>query len=84
MKKTKTNLFFRNIKFRERMLLIYIIGGIIPFLFVMLYINQHRLYSYLNTASNLETLMNQGGTQGMDALEQVLNAKVVKYTILIF
>lgn len=77
-------MFFRNIKFRERMLLIYIIGGIIPFLFVMLYINQHRLYSYLNTASNLETLMNQGGTQGMDALEQVLNAKVVKYTILIF
>lgn len=77
-------MFFRNIKFRERMLLIYIIGGIIPFLFVMLYINQHRLYSYLNTASNLETLMNQGGMQGMDALEQVLNTKVVKYTILIF
>ncbi len=42
---------------------------------------QHRLYNYLNTASNLGTLMNQGGTQAMDALEQALNSKVIKYTI---
>jgi ABC-type sugar transport system, permease component len=42
---------------------------------------QHRLYNYLNVASNLGTLMNQGGTQAQQALEQALNSKVIKYTI---
>ncbi len=42
---------------------------------------QHRLYNYLNVASNLATLMNQGGTQAQQALEQALNSKVIKYTI---
>lgn len=42
---------------------------------------QHRLYNYLNTASNLGTLMSQGSTQAVDQLEQALNSKVIKYTI---
>ena len=42
---------------------------------------QHRLYNYLNTSSNLSTLMSQGGTAAQQAMEQALNAKVIKYTI---
>lgn len=42
---------------------------------------QHRLYNYLNAASNLGTLMNQGSTQALDQLDQALNSKVIKYTI---
>ena len=42
---------------------------------------QHRLYIYLNTSSNLSTLMSQGGTAAQQAMEQALNAKVIKYTI---
>ncbi|MDY3854868.1 MAG: carbohydrate ABC transporter permease [Butyribacter sp.] len=42
---------------------------------------QHRLYVYLNTSSNLAALMSQGGTAAQQAMEQALNAKVIKYTI---
>ena len=42
---------------------------------------QHRLYNYLNTSSNLATLMSQGGTAAQQAMEQALNSKVIKYTI---
>ena len=42
---------------------------------------QHRLYNYLNASSNLATLMSQGGTAAQQAMEQALNAKVIKYTI---
>lgn len=42
---------------------------------------QHRLYNYLNASSNLATLMNQGGTQAQQAMEQALNTKVIKYTV---
>jgi len=42
---------------------------------------QHRLYNYLNASSNLQTLMSQGGTAAQQAMEQALNAKVIKYTI---
>lgn len=42
---------------------------------------QHRLYVYLNTSSNLAALMSQGGTAAQNAMEQALNAKVIKYTI---
>jgi len=57
MKKEKFELirFFRNIKFRERMLLIYIIGGIIPFLFVMLYMNQRSQGIMLEQSSKKQT-----------------------------
>src|SRR5690554_250953 len=37
---------------------------------------QHRLYNYLNNASNLEALMNNSG-----AVQDALNSKVIKYTI---
>lgn len=42
---------------------------------------QHRLYNYLNAASNLQALMNMGSTQAQQAMEQALNSKVIKYTI---
>ena len=42
---------------------------------------QHRLYVYLNTSSNLAALMSQGATAAQQAMEQALNAKVIKYTI---
>lgn len=42
---------------------------------------QHRLYNYLNASSNLAALMSQGGTAAQQAMEQALNAKVIKYTI---
>lgn len=42
---------------------------------------QHRLYVYLNMSSNIAALMNQGGTAAQQAMEQALNAKVIKYTI---
>ncbi len=42
---------------------------------------QHRLYNYLNAASNLGALMSQGGTQAQQAMEAALNSKVIKYTI---
>lgn len=42
---------------------------------------QHRLYVYLNASSNIAALMSQGGTAAQQAMEQALNAKVIKYTI---
>lgn len=46
--------FFKNIRFRERMLLIYIIGGIIPFVFAMLYINHRSQEIMLEQSSNTQ------------------------------
>lgn len=46
-----------------------------------LYTLQHRLYIYLNTASNLGALMQSGGGTATAALEGVSNTKVIKYTI---
>lgn len=56
MKREKFKLvhFLRNIKFRERMLLIYIIGGIIPFIFAMLYINQRSQEIMLDQSSKTQ------------------------------
>lgn len=42
---------------------------------------QHRLYNYLNTSSDIAALMSQGGTETQRAMEDALNAKVIKYTI---
>ena len=46
-----------------------------------LYTLQHRLYIYLNTSSNLSTLMSTGGSAAAAAMQNALNAKVIKYTI---
>ena len=44
---------------------------------------QHKLYTWLNTTSNVGSLMSQGATSGAAAafLESQQNAKVIKYTI---
>ncbi len=43
---------------------------------------QHKLYTYLNAASNLKSMMNSGaGTISGAAAANVLNAKTIKYTI---
>lgn len=41
---------------------------------------QHRLYIYLNQSSNIGAVMNMGGSAAA-AMEQALNAKVIKYTV---
>lgn len=41
MKKSRKRLHLRNIRIRERMLLIYIIGGIVPFIGTSMYISVH-------------------------------------------
>lgn len=46
-----------------------------------LYTLQHRLYIYLNSASNLQATMNQGGSAAAAAFQNALNSKVIKYTI---
>lgn len=47
-----------------------------------LYTLQHRLYIYLNSSSNLGSVMNSGSsTAAAAAMENALNAKVIKYTI---
>lgn len=46
-----------------------------------LYTLQHRLYIYLNQASNLKSLMNSGGAVSEAALKSVLSGKTIKYTI---
>jgi len=46
-----------------------------------LYTLQHRLYIYLNQASNLSALMESGGAVSEAALKSVLSGKVIKYTI---
>lgn len=42
---------------------------------------QHRLYIYLNQSSNIQSVMQSGGSAAISAMEQALNAKVIKYTI---
>ncbi len=42
---------------------------------------QHRLYIYLNQSSNIGAVMSLGGSAAASAMEQALNAKVIKYTI---
>ena len=43
---------------------------------------QHRLYTYLNTSSNLGSIMNSTtGAQTSDAAAAALNTKVIKYTV---
>ncbi|MCI9077736.1 MAG: carbohydrate ABC transporter permease [Lachnospiraceae bacterium] len=42
---------------------------------------QHRLYIYLNQSSNLGAVMNMSGNAAASAMEQALNAKVIKYTV---
>lgn len=46
-----------------------------------LYTLQHRLYIYLNQASNLSALMQSGGRVSEAALKSALSGKVIKYTI---
>jgi multiple sugar transport system permease protein/putative aldouronate transport system permease protein len=46
-----------------------------------LYTLQHRLYIYLNTSSNLGSLMSAGGSGAAAAAASLLNTKVLKYTI---
>lgn len=43
---------------------------------------QHRLYIYLNQASNIASLLGQGTGAGVsDAIQDALNTKVIKYTV---
>ena len=46
-----------------------------------LYTLQHRLYIYLNSSSNLGAMMSQGSSVSTQAVESLLNTKVIKYTI---
>ena len=46
-----------------------------------LYTLQHRLYIYLNQASNLSALMQSGGSVSDSAVKSALSGKVIKYTI---
>ncbi len=46
-----------------------------------LYTLQHRLYIYLNQASNLAALMQSGGQVSEAALKSAMSGKVIKYTI---
>lgn len=46
-----------------------------------LYTLQHRLYIYLNQASNLKSLMQSGGQVSEAVVKSALSGKVIKYTI---
>ncbi|MGN1158638.1 MAG: carbohydrate ABC transporter permease [Lachnospiraceae bacterium] len=46
-----------------------------------LYTLQHRLYIYLNQASNLKALMESGGSVSEAAIKSALGGKTIKYTI---
>ncbi len=46
-----------------------------------LYTLQHRLYIYLNQASDLSALMNSGGGVSESIIKSALSGKVIKYTI---
>ena len=46
-----------------------------------LYTLQHRLYIYLNQASDLKSLMNSGGAVSETAIQNAISGKVIKYTI---
>ncbi len=45
------------------------------------YTLQHRLYLYLNTASNLSAIVGSGGSVSDTITSSMLNTKVIKYTI---
>lgn len=67
MKKSRKRIHLKNIRLRERMLLIYIIGGIIPFIGTSIYVNSHAGTEVLDaskaaqeeTVSFLSTEMSQ-------------------------
>ncbi len=65
---------FRNIRFRERMLLIYIIGGIIPFLLAILYSNARSRTIMLDQTKEAEmeeiALISSSISQSMRVAEQ--------------
>lgn len=42
---------------------------------------QHRLYIYLNTSSNLASIMSTGGSAASAAARGAMNTKIIKYTI---
>ena len=42
---------------------------------------QHRLYIYLNQASNLSSLMSSSSNVNTSVIQSMLNGKVIKYTI---
>jgi multiple sugar transport system permease protein/putative aldouronate transport system permease protein len=44
---------------------------------------QHKLYTYLNASTNLKALMSSGGGGSVSgaAIQNILNAKTIKYTI---
>ena len=46
-----------------------------------LYTLQHRLYIYLNSSSNLGAMMSQGGTVSEQAAANMLNQRVIQYTV---
>lgn len=46
-----------------------------------LYTLQHRLYIYLNQASNLSAMMQSGGQVSEAAMKSAMSGKVIKYTI---
>ena len=46
-----------------------------------LYTLQHRLYLYLNKASNLSALFNSGTSISETTMTSMMNTKVIKYTI---
>ncbi|MDD7739978.1 MAG: carbohydrate ABC transporter permease [Fusicatenibacter sp.] len=46
-----------------------------------LYTLQHRLYIYLNQASNLKSLMQSGGSVSEAAVQSAMSGKIIKYTI---
>ncbi len=46
-----------------------------------LYTIQHRLYTYLNTSSNIAAIMQSSGGSAAAAVQDALNSKVIKYTI---
>lgn len=46
-----------------------------------LYTLQHRLYIYLNQASNLKSLMQSGGAVSEAAIQSAISGKIIKYTI---
>ena len=46
-----------------------------------LYTLQHRLYVYLTSSSNLGAMMSQGGTISEQAAQNMLNQRVIQYTV---
>ena len=46
-----------------------------------LYTLQHLLYNYLNQATNIGAAMNSGDSAAAAAAAEMLNNKVIKYTV---